>query len=74
MTQKKFNELPEQWLEMREIPFGGLFRLSNSESAPVWVRWDYYRSDGTYVCHKYDDVNHESSFTPTRRVWVGFEF
>lgn len=74
MSNKKFDELPEQWVEMREIPFGGLFRLSNSDTAPVWVRDEYDRTMKKYWAYKYDDVCHSKTIKPDTLVWVGFEF
>lgn len=32
--------------ELRKVKHGEFFRLANSESAPVWVRGEYDRSEG----------------------------
>lgn len=74
MTLKKFDELPEQWLELRKVPQGGFFRLSSSETAPVWVRDEYDRTSRKYLAYKYDDVNHDALMKGSRKVYVGFIF
>lgn len=73
-TQNEFWQLSEQFVPLYSVPKGGFFRLSDSYTAPVWVRGDYDRSSNEYSAYKYEDVNHESFFKGTRKVWVGFEF
>lgn len=70
----EFNELPEMWLPLASVPKGGFFRLTNSDTAPVWVRESYDRSDKKYYCRKYDDYNGEHAWSGTKKVWVGFYF
>lgn len=74
MKKQKFDELGEQWLELRDVPKEGLFRLSSGSNAPVWVRGDYDRASKKYVCNKYDNYWYESGFGGKRKVYVGFEF
>ena len=57
-----------------KVKQGELFRLSNSESAPVWVRGYYYRPDKEYEAYKYEDTCHENFFKKGRKVWVDFEY
>ena len=73
-TQKQFSELGEQFVPLYAVPKGGFFRLTDSYAAPVWVRGDYDRSDNKYSAYQYDNVNKESFFKGTRKVWVGFYF
>lgn len=48
---------------------GDLFRMSASESAPLWVRGEYDRGSREYSAYKYDDVNHERFMKGGREVW-----
>ena len=59
---------------IKELKEGDFFRLSSSGTAPVWVRGEYNRSTKKYECYKFDDVNHWSEFTSTRKVTTDFEF
>lgn len=74
MKTSKFEELGEQWIELREVPLGGFFRLSESASSPVWVRESYERASKKYIVYKYDDVNYWSEMKGSRKVFVGFIF
>lgn len=60
--------------ELRRVRVGEFFRLSESESAPVWVRDEYNRSSRKYEAYKYDNVNHWGEFKGTRLVYVDFTF
>ena len=44
--------------ELRNVKHGDFFRLSNSETAPVWVRGDYNRASKKFEAYKYDNVNY----------------
>lgn len=55
--------------QLRQIKEGEFFRLSKSESAPVWVRGYYERSEKSFECYKYDNVNHETFFKGSRSVY-----
>lgn len=55
---------------LKKLRKGDLFRLKDSETAPLWVRDDYDRDINKYDCHKYDDVNHYNSFRGCRAVFV----
>lgn len=59
---------------IRELKKGELFRLSDRENAPVWVRGEYVREVKRYSTYKYDDVNHEQLLKGNRKVFVGFTF
>lgn len=53
---------------------GDYFKLSESDTAPVWVRGEYVRSEKRYSCYKFDDVCHENFFKSDKEVFVDFEF
>lgn len=44
---------------IKDLKPGELFRLKDSETAPVWVRGEYIRSEKRYSTTKFDDANHE---------------
>lgn len=60
--------------ELRNVKRGDFFRLTESETAPVWIRDDYNRSTRKYEAYKYDDVNHWGEFKGARLVYVDFTF
>ena len=53
---------------------GEFFKLSESDTAPVWIKGDYVRSEKKYSCKKFDDINHENWFKGTKEVFIDFEF
>lgn len=55
---------------VKAVKKGDYFRLSNNESAPLWVRGYYYAPDKVYECYKYDDVNHEAFYKGTKKVFI----
>lgn len=59
---------------IRKLRKGELFRLSDRETAPVWVRGEYIREAKKYSTYKYDDVNHERLLSGDKRVIVDFIF
>ena len=59
---------------IRELKKGELFRLSDRETAPVWIRGEYIRETKKYSIYKYDDVNHERLVSGGKRVIVDFIF
>ena len=61
-------------IELRKVKQGEFFRLTESETAPVWIRDDYNRSSKKYEAYKYDNVNYWSEFRGTRLVYVDFTF
>lgn len=67
-----------QQVSLREIPQGEYFTLNEPTDDPnegiVWVRGAYDRTDKSYYCYKYADVNHERAMKGSRKVWVGFCF
>lgn len=52
--------------QLKDLKKGELFRLKESETAPLWVRDEYDRTTGTFIVYKYDDVNHFSNRKRTR--------
>lgn len=59
---------------IRNLKKGEFFRLSDRETAPVWVRGEYVREAKKYSTYKYDDVNHERLLAKDRIVFVEFTF
>lgn len=59
---------------IRNLKKGEFFRLSDRETASVWVRGEYVREAKKYSTYKYDDVNHELLLAGDRIVFVGFTF
>lgn len=57
-----------------KIKKGEFFKLSNSETSPVWVRGDYVRSEKKFSCTKFDDINHENFFKGDKEVFIDFKF
>lgn len=53
---------------------GEYFKLKASDKAPVWIRDDYYRSEGKFGIFKADDVNHETLRKGQSVVFVGFTY
>lgn len=62
------------YARLKDVKKGEFFRISPSDTAPVWVRDDYNRSTKKYECYKFDDMNHLGEFNGTRMVIVDFEF
>lgn len=61
-------------MTIRELKKGEYFRLSDRETAPVWVRGEYVREATKYSTYKYDDVNHERLLPGDKVVFVEFTF
>lgn len=59
---------------IRNLKKGEFFRLSDRETAPVWVRGEYVREAKRYNTYKYDDVNHERLLPGDKVVFVEFTF
>lgn len=59
---------------LRQLPKKELFRLVDSETAPVWVRDYWDPSERKYCCYKYDDVNHWCFFPGNKVVYTGFTY
>lgn len=61
-------------MEIKDLKKGEFFKLSTSDSSPVWVKGDYDRGEKTYSCYRFDDVNHETFLKASRQVFTGFTF
>ena len=61
-------------ITIRELKKGEFFRLSASESAPVWVKGYYVASEKKYEAYKYEDTNRETFLKGNRKVFVEFTF
>lgn len=57
-----------------DLKKGDLFRLKDSETAPVWVRGEYIPSERKYSTYKYDDVNHERFVPGKVEVFTDFTY
>ena len=44
-------------VQLRDVPEGGYFKLTPTDTAPVWVRGEYVRGEKKYECWRYDDIN-----------------
>lgn len=53
---------------------GECFKLSESDTAPVWIRGEYVHSEKKYSCTKFDDTNHEKRMKGTQTIYIGFTF
>lgn len=58
--------------KLRDIKPGEIFKLSPSETAPLWVKMFYDRQSKTFSCYKYEDVNHETFMNGNRNVYTNF--
>lgn len=61
-------------ISIRKLKKGELFRLKNSDTAPVWVKGKYVPSEKKFSTYQYDDVNHERLCKGETEVYVGFTF
>lgn len=61
-------------MKLKELKKGDFFKLKDSETAPVWVKGEYVRSEKRYSTHKFDDTNHERFVSGKVDVITGFEF
>ena len=59
---------------IRKLKRGEYFRLTDSDTAPVWERGEYIREVKKYSTHRFADVNHEQFMRGDRLVRVGFTF
>lgn len=59
---------------LKDVKKGDYFRLTNSETAPVWVKSDYDRFTKTYEIYKFDDVCHCAYRKGSTYVYIDFEF
>jgi hypothetical protein len=57
---------------LKEVKQGDYFKLS--PNGKVYVKGEYVRTDRSYACYKFHDVNSETYLKPTRKVFVGFTF
>ena len=59
---------------LKNVKNGDLFRLKNTENAPVWVKGEYVRSKKAYECWKYEDCMHSRLFKGNIIVFTEFEY
>lgn len=61
-------------IQLKDVKKGDYFRLTASESAPVWVKSDYDRSEKKYEIYKFDDDCQFAYRKGSTYVYVDFEF
>lgn len=61
-------------MKQKDLKKGECFKLKNSDTAPVWVKGEYIRSEKKYSTYKFDDTNHERLLSPGKEVITEFEF
>ena len=66
--------LTMQETQLKQLPKGEFFKLSPSESAPVWVRDYYERSERKFWVYKFDDINAGKFVSGSKAVFSGFTF
>jgi len=59
---------------IKDLKKGTFFRFSNSETSPVWIRGEYVRELKKYSITKFEDTNCENFVSPTKVVFIDFEF
>lgn len=55
---------------IKQLKKGSLFKLKDTESAPIWVRGEYDRSSKKFSTYKYYDVFHERFVKGDTEVFV----
>lgn len=61
-------------MKLKDLKKGDFFKLKDSETAPVWVRGEYVRSEKRYSTHQFNDTNHERLVPGKVDVITGFTF
>ena len=59
---------------LKNVKKGDLFRLKDTENAPVWVKGEYVRSEKAYECWKYEDCMNFALFRGKKMVHTEFEY
>lgn len=57
-----------------KVKRGDFLRLTDSDTAPVWIRGNYDKGSKTYSIYKYDDANHELFCKGSRKCYTEFYF
>lgn len=60
-------------MKLKNLKRGDYFKLKNSDTAPVWVKGEYVRSERKYSAYKFDDVNHERLMPGQLDIITDFE-
>ena len=70
-----FNEATGSYkVALKDIKKGDFFRLTDTDTATVYIKEDFDRSSKTYWASKYYDVNDGRTFKGSRQVFAGFTF
>ena len=59
---------------LKDIKKGEFFRLTDSETATVYIKGDYDRSERKFEVSKFYDMNDFKFMNGTRTVFIGFTF
>ena len=59
---------------LKEVKKGEFFRLTDSDTATVYIKGDYDRSEKKYEVSKFYDMNDIKFMNGTRTVYIGFTF
>lgn len=59
---------------IKKLKKGELFKLKDTEKAPVWVRAEYIPSVKMYSTYQYEDINHEHLISGNTKVFIGFTY
>jgi hypothetical protein len=60
--------------QLKKLPKGEFFKLSPTESAPVWVKDYYDRSARMVWVYRFNDINSGKFIKGSRCVFAGFTF
>lgn len=63
-----------QQSQLKALSKGEFFKLSPTDSAPVWVRDCFDQSERKYWVYKFDDINAGKFVKGSRAVFSGFTF
>lgn len=59
---------------LKEVKKGDFFRLTDSDTATVYIKGAYDRSERKFEVTKFDDMNDFKFMNGTRTVYIGFTF
>lgn len=61
-------------VQVRDLHNGDMFKLSPTDTSPVWFRGDYDRTEKKYECYRFDDFGDYTLLKGDRYVYTGFTF
>lgn len=63
-----------QGQKIKQVKKGEYIKLRNSESAPVWIRGEYCKTEKKYELTCFDDINKTIYRKGDSFVFIGFTF